>query len=181
MARAEEATPRGAVVLVGLMASGKSTVGRLVASALDRPFVDIDEVIEQQTGRSVGKLWHEGGEAAYRPLERHAVIGALDQLPPVVLAAPSGVIDDPDLIDRLARPEVFVAFLRGEVDTLAERIEADDQERPLVGDDPAAVLRQQAIRRNPRYEALASVIVDLDGRRAEELADRVLGVLRATS
>lgn len=161
------------------MASGKSTVGRLVAGALARPFVDVDEVIERQTGRSVGALWAEGGEGAYRPLERQAVLDALGRVPAVVLAAPSGVIDDPDLVARLGRPEVFVAFLRGEVETLVERIEVDDQERPLVGGGLAAVLEEQAVRRNPRYEDLAAVTIDLDGRSAEQLAASVLAALRS--
>lgn len=164
----------GPVVLVGLMGSGKSTVGRLVADALGRRFVDVDDVIEQQTGLTVGDLWERGGEAAYRPLERGAVLHALDAAPPVVLAAPAGVIDDVGLTHRLARPEVFVAFLRGRVETLAIRIAADDQERPLVGHDPAMVLRGQAAGRNPRYEDLAAVTVDLDDRTPEELASQIL-------
>ena len=175
----DQVVPRWAtVVLVGLMASGKSTVGRLVAESLGRAFVDIDDVIERQTGQTVGELWDQGGEAAYRPLERQAVIDALGQVPPVVLAAPSGVIDDLGLVARLAASDVFVAFLRGEVETLAERIEADDQERPLVGDDPARVLREQAALRNPRYEDLAEATIDLDGRSAQELASLVLAVIR---
>lgn len=169
------------VVLVGLMASGKSSVGELVAATLGAPFVDVDEVIEQQTGRTVGELWEQGGEAAYRPLERQVVLDALDRVPRVVLAAPGGVIDEADLVERLRRPAVFVAFLRGRVETLAARIEADDQERPLVGDDPAAVLGPQAADRNPRYEDLAQVTIDLDGRSPEELARLVLDALSETA
>jgi len=54
------------VVLVGLMGSGKSTVGALVAARTSRIFVDVDIVIARETGKTVRELWEQGGEAAYR-------------------------------------------------------------------------------------------------------------------
>ena len=62
------------VVLVGLMGSGKSTVGALVAQRTGRAFVDVDVVIAARTGKTVRELWEEGGEAAYRHLESEAVL-----------------------------------------------------------------------------------------------------------
>lgn len=169
------------LVLVGLMGSGKSSVGRLVADALGRSFVDVDDVIEEKTGHSVGELWEQGGEAAYRPLERQVVLDAVARVAPAVLAAPGGVIDDADLVARLGSDRLFVVFLRGQVDTLAERISSDDQERPLVGDDPRSVLRDQAASRNHRYEDLAALTLDIDDRAPDELAGLVLAALAAAS
>ena len=76
------------VVLVGLMGSGKSTVGALVATRTGRAFVDVDIVIAQETGKTVRELWEEGGEAAYRKLESEAVLRVLAGDAPSVLAAP---------------------------------------------------------------------------------------------
>jgi shikimate kinase len=167
------------VVLVGLMGSGKSAVGQLVAAALGRLLIDVDDVIEARTGQTVGELWKRGGEAAYRPLERQIVVDALAQETPVVLAAPGGVIDDDDLVARLGSDHLFVVFLRGQVATLAARVRADEQERPLVGDDPASVLQHQAKGRNPRFEQLAALTLDLGDRSPNELAGLVLASLRS--
>jgi shikimate kinase len=74
------------VALVGLMGSGKSAVGERIATPLGLPLVDVDDQIQARTGRSVRDLWEEGGEAAYRPLERSVVVGALAPGSGVVLA-----------------------------------------------------------------------------------------------
>ena len=66
-----------AIVLVGLMGSGKTTVGRLVAEATGRELVDVDVAITARTGKTVRQLWEEGGEAAYRSLERDEVLATL--------------------------------------------------------------------------------------------------------
>jgi len=167
----------GHVVLVGLMGSGKSSVGRLVAEALGRDFVDVDTLIEASTGRTVRQLWAEGGEQAYRPLERQVVVDALARTSPVVLAAPGGAIDDEDLVSRLSVPRVFVAWLRAEVGTLAARISADQDRRPLVGRDPQRVLTEQSAARSGRYQAVADLILDVDDQAPAESAGLIVAAL----
>ena len=100
------------LALIGLMGSGKSSVGRLVAAALDLPLVDVDDAIHARTGRDVEELWREGGEAAYRPLERAVVLDALDPANPSVLAAPGGIVVDDVALAALAAPHVGVVYLR---------------------------------------------------------------------
>ena len=97
------------VVLVGLMGTGKSTVGRLIAEATGRELVDVDEAITKRTGKTVRQLWEDGGEAAYRSLESGEVIEALRR-GDVVVAAPGGVVMDPEVRRALARrPRRLVA------------------------------------------------------------------------
>ena len=64
------------LVLVGMMGSGKSSVGRRVAEALDRPLLDTDALVEERTGRTVRQLFDEGGEAGFRRAETDAVAKA---------------------------------------------------------------------------------------------------------
>ena len=62
------------IVLTGFMGTGKSTVGRLIAKQLAYDFVDTDEWIEAENGRSVAEIFREAGEATFRQLERTAAL-----------------------------------------------------------------------------------------------------------
>jgi shikimate kinase len=164
------------VALIGLMASGKTSVGRIVAERLGRPYLDSDEIVEARTGRSVADLWHEGGEDAYRPHEREAVTRTLEGPGPDVLGVPAGAIDDEVATAALDQPGVFTVWLRAEVDTLLERIEPGDH-RPLLDDDPRRTLQQQATERSGRYLALADLVLDVEDRPADDLAAAVIAAL----
>ena len=146
------------VVLVGLMGSGKSTVGALVAQRTGRELVDVDVVITARMSKTVRELWEEGGEAAYRYLESDVVLEVLRDDAPTVLAAPGGVVLDP--VVRAALADSFVVWLRTSPSTLAGRVRPGDH-RPLLGDSPAetfAAMAGHALRalpaggdRDPRY------------------------------
>lgn len=156
------------------MGSGKSTVGALVAGDRGLPLVDVDDAVRARTGCSVEELWRQGGEDAYRPLEREIVIEALAPATPAVLAAPGGVIDDPGAIDAVARPHVGVVYLRADPSLLAQRVQRDSQPRPLVGSDPQRVLTAQHRARDERYRTLAHLVVQVDDLTAAQAADRIL-------
>ena len=163
------------VVLVGLMGAGKSTVGRLIADATGRELVDVDVAITTRTGKTVRELWEEGGEAAYRSLESGEVLDALRR-DDVVIAAPGGVVLDPEV--RQALKAARVVWLRTSPSTLGTRVRAGDH-RPLLGDDPEAELAAMAADRAALYASVADVIVDTDGRSAEAVAADVLDHLPA--
>ncbi len=167
-------TPPTHVALIGLMGSGKSSVGRLVADALDLPMVDVDDEIRARTGRSVEALWREGGEDAFRPLERAVVLDALAPARPAVLAAPGGVVIDEVALAALAAPHVGVVYLRADPALLAERVRLDPQPRPLLDGDPARVLADQHAARDHRYEAVADLVVPIDDLGPDQLAEQIL-------
>ena len=162
------------VVLVGLMGSGKSTIGALVAPRTGRTFVDVDVVIAQETGKTVRQLWEEGGEAAYRQLESDAVLRVLRSSTPSVLAAPAGVILDPVVRTSLAGS--VVVWLRADPATLAGRVRAGDH-RPLLEGRPMATLTAMAEARSGLYEQVATVIFDTDDGSPDAIADAIVGLL----
>jgi shikimate kinase len=164
------------VVLVGLMGSGKSTVGALVARRTGRVFVDVDVVIAAHTGKTVRELWEEGGEVAYRHLESEAVLRVLRGATPAVLAAPGGVVLDPVVRGELAR--CFVVWLRASPSTLTSRVRPGDH-RPLLGDRPAEKLAAMAESRADLYRQVASTTIDTDGLTPEAIAHEVVGRLVA--
>jgi shikimate kinase len=162
------------VVLVGLMGSGKSTVGALVAARTGRAFVDVDIVIARETGKTVRELWEEGGEAAYRSLESDAVLRVLAGDEPSVLAAPGGVVLNPTV--RAALAGNLVVWLRTRPTTLAGRVHPGDH-RPLLGDHPADALAAMAEERSDLYGAVATATVDTDGLDPDAVADAVVRLL----
>src|SRR5688572_8776822 len=102
------------VALVGLMGSGKSAVGAAVAGRLGRQLVDVDDIIEAQTGMTVRQLWERGGEASYRPLESEVVVHSLSLPEPDVIAVPGGAVEDHVVRLALESATVFVVWLRAE-------------------------------------------------------------------
>src|SRR5262245_52839309 len=80
------------LLLSGFMATGKSTVGRLVAEWCGRPFVDLDAEIERASGQSVADLFATRGEPAFRTLEREALARVLDSGTPAVVALGGGAL-----------------------------------------------------------------------------------------
>ena len=162
------------VVLVGLMGSGKSSVGALVAAHTGREFVDVDIVIARETGKTVRELWEAGGEAAYRRLESEAVLHVLAAETPSVLAAPGGVVLNPTV--RAALAGHFVVWLRTEPTTLAGRVHVGDH-RPLLGDNPAETLTAMAHERADLYRSVATATIDTDNRTPDAVADMVVELL----
>ena len=166
--------PPAHIVLVGLMGSGKTTAGRLLATRTGRPFVDSDEQVERRTGATVRQIFETQGEAAFRRVEADALAEALATPLPAVIAAAGGVVLSPASRALLKRPGSFVVWLRAGADVLAARA-ASGQHRPLLRDDPVGVLRRMEDDRRDLYEEVADAVVDVDDRDPEAVVDAILG------
>lgn len=149
------------VVLVGMMGSGKTSVGRRVAERLRRPFLDSDAQVEARTGRTVREIFETDGmgELAFRALEAEALAEALARLAPSVISAAGGVVLDPTNRARL-RESAMVVWLHADPAVLATRVTTADH-RPLLGTDPLAVLTRMFDARQALYEEVA------EGRRVD--------------
>lgn len=166
------------VVLVGLMGSGKTTVGRAIAERTGRPLLDVDVAIQDSTGLTVRQLWEQGGEASYRTLESQVVLDALRSGDELVVAAPGGVVLDPEV--RAALRGAYVVWLRASPETLGGRVTRDDH-RPLLGERPEAVLRAMATDRAELYDSVADTTIDTDIHDADTAADSIVAQVRAGS
>jgi len=145
------------LLLVGTMGSGKTTVGRALAEAIGRPFLDSDEALTA-AGRSAPERLRDEGLAALHRAEREVLS---DQLagPPAVIAVAASVIEDPASAARLVSAGEVV-YLRAEVAVLVGRVEKDPP-RPLPG--PASeVLPALDGARRAAYAAIATLTVDVD-------------------
>lgn len=161
------------LVLVGMMAVGKTTVARLAAERLGRPALDSDEMIEQRTGRTVREIFADDGEAAFRALETEVLRLALASDRPAVIAAAGGVVLNPDNRAALKGSHARVVWLLADTATLLQRIHSAGH-RPLLDDDPAGTLQRMFREREALYREVAHAIVVVDQRSVDEVVDAVM-------
>src|SRR3990170_2659498 len=123
----QESMPEG-VVLVGMPASGKSSVGRIIAERLGRPFLDTDEIIADRLGMAVPEYIERRGEDAFRAEESRAVAEACS-VEGAVVSAGGGAVIDP--LNRWALwHHGTVAWLDAQPELLVSRLRADAVARP---------------------------------------------------
>jgi 5-deoxy-5-amino-3-dehydroquinate synthase len=164
------------VVLVGMMGSGKSTVGPLVAARSGRRFVDLDTELEARSGRAIRLIFAEEGEAAFRQRETDLLGELLEADEPVVLATGGGAV----LAERnrqLLGDAATVVWLAAEPEVLAARVGRDPSRPLLAGGDPLPALRRLCEEREAAYRAASDEVVEAGRGLAEQVAERVLMAL----
>lgn len=157
------------VVLVGPPGAGKTTVGEVLAARLGVAFVDTDQVVERETGRTIADIFIEDGEEAFRALEVAAVGAALEG--EGVVALGGGAVLSEETRARLAGHRVV--YLEVGVDDASRRTGLNAA-RPLLrlGNPRATWVKLLAARR-PLYEEVATVVVATDGRAPEDVAAEI--------
>lgn len=164
------------IFLVGPMGSGKTAVGRQLARRLRLPFVDSDLEIERRTGVDIPLIFDKEGEAGFRVRES-AMILELTARAGLVLSTGGGAILRPE--NRAAlRAGGTVVYLETSVARQAERVRRSDH-RPLLAGatDLTARLAELMVQRAPLYEGVAHLSVRTDGRRVQDLVERIIAAL----
>lgn len=159
----------GHLWLIGMMGTGKTTVGRELARRRVEPFYDTDASVATTAGKSISEIFAEDGEERFRRLERE-VVAEVATLPGGVVATGGGVILDPSNVERM-RASGRTILLQTDETVLADRI-AEEHGRPLLDGDPAARIREIAADRADRYIDAADVVIDAAGD-PEEVINRV--------
>lgn len=145
----DRAAPPRAIVLVGLMGVGKSTVGRRLAGRLRLPFVDADHAIEEAAGMTVAEIFDRFGEPYFRDGERRVIARLMDGTPKVIATGGGAFINDETRALILA--ESTAIWLHAHPDVLAERVGRRDTRPLLRGRNPRQVLGELAAIRDPIY------------------------------
>jgi shikimate dehydrogenase len=162
------------IVFCGFRGTGKTDVGKIVAQKTGLPFIDTDDLIEQQTGRSIPDIFHEDGEERFRDVERRA-IAALPAAGAVVSTG-GGVVTDPANMERLRRDSV-VFVLYADLDTIEKRL-SQKPRPPLTGLPLREEIAEMTDRRRQHYMAAADYCVDTSETTPEDAAARVLELLQ---
>jgi shikimate kinase len=163
-----------AIVLVGMMGAGKSSIGRRLAQRLDIPFVDADNEIEIAAGMSIEDIFATRGEPEFRAGEAR-VIARLLEGGTQVIATGGGAFMNMDTRAAINTKGISV-WLKADFDVLMRRIKRRN-DRPLLKiDDPEAKLRELIDLRYPTY-ALADLTVQSRDVVHEKIVDEMIGVL----
>jgi shikimate kinase len=162
------------IVLVGLMGVGKTSVGRRLARRISRPFVDTDEYLERQSGRSIPDIFEADGEATFRDLETAVLRELLARAEPQVIATGGGIVVREENRELLAASGARTVWLCARIETLSKRLTFSRTPRPLLSSDPDAVLRRLSLERDRFYREVANACVCVDGRNVAEVVEAVL-------
>lgn len=169
------AGPAGPVALVGLSGTGKSSVAPKLAERWGSVAVDLDDCLAERFGASAQEVFRREGEAAFRRAERAELVRLLEDAgrapAGLVLATGGGAVLDASNRESLRR--CTVVWLRASVDELVERLRTADEPRPLLAGDARGALQRLEAERSVLYEAVADVVVDVDGVGVDEVVDRV--------
>jgi shikimate kinase len=139
------------VVLIGFMGVGKSVVGSALAGKLSWPFLDTDEIVEEQAGIPISTLFEERGEPAFRKLESEAIAIALTE-DPSVISLGGGAPTQASNWDLLRKIQAFVVWLDAPVEIIVDRIGTAGSRPLLAGLDQesrnAKIVDMLAVRRS---------------------------------
>ncbi|MBI1239977.1 MAG: shikimate kinase [Alphaproteobacteria bacterium] len=164
------------IVLVGLMGSGKSTIGRRLASALGLPFHDADVEIETAAGCSVSEFFEKYGEPAFRAGERRVIARLLDG-PRHVLATGGGAFMDAET-RALIRAKAVSVWLRADLDVLMARVSRRNTRPLLAKGNPRETMERLMRERYPLYAEADITIESIDGPH-DQVVRQVLGALES--
>lgn len=162
------------VILNGFMGSGKTTVGRALASSLELPLTDLDQVIEQVSGRTIPEIFAESGETAFRAIEQRELARILQNRFSQVLAVGGGALIDP-AVDQIIHDAAIVVYLDTPLEMIEDRI-GNCEGRPLLHGQAAERRRSLYRDRLPRYLETADLRVCATGK-PEQVAALVLAGL----
>lgn len=167
------------ILLVGMMGSGKSSVGRALASRSRWPFYDNDVLLERATGRTARDLATEAGERALREAESAALREGLALEAPAIIGVAAGVLLDDD--DRARIDDGgFVVWLRAAPEVLAGRA-VGGHHRPWLEDDPAGWFRRTIAERGPLYAEVADLVIDTGATTPMQAAEQIEAALAEAS
>ncbi len=118
------------IYLVGMMGSGKSYLGKKLAQALDKPFVDLDERIEKREGKTIAAIFRDHGQPYFRKVETETL--RLTKNESALIATGGGAPCHDGNMDWMNRNGLTV-YLQADVETLMERLQSNGTERPMLG------------------------------------------------
>jgi shikimate kinase len=162
------------LVITGFMGTGKSTVGRLVARKLGRPFMDTDEELVRRVGMSIPEIFERQGEQGFRHIERRLCRFLSAQGGYVISTGGGMLIDESNREVMLASS--FVICLTADPETIMNRLKQDTVERPLLKGDWRGLLEK----RQPVYDSIPNQL-DTTSKTPEQVADEIVQLWQIVS
>lgn len=160
------------IIVVGLMGSGKTSIGTRVAKRLGLPFVDSDRELERRRGETAREILAAEGVRALHAAEADVVMDALSSKEVNVVGAPASIVLTPAMRERLQQE--YVVWLRADPHWLIEKMRTSkNEQRPFIDHDPDVLVRQHEERKD-LYAGIASLIVDSTRRGKDDVAEEIV-------
>ena len=168
---------RGRIALIGLRGAGKSTLGAMLAGRLEVPFLELDRLIEQESGVALSAIFDLYGQSGFRRLERRCLDHVNERYPRFVLATGGSLVSEPATFERLLTM-CFTVWLRATPEEHMLRVIAQGDMRPMADNREAmSDLKRILEVREPLYRK-ADLTIETGGRDVDETLAMVTAALR---
>jgi len=149
---------RGRIALIGLRGAGKSTLGAMLADRIEAPFLELDRLIEQESGVSLSVIFDLYGQSGFRRLERRVLDQVIERYPRFVLATGGSLVSEPATFERLLTM-CFTVWLRATPEEHMQRVIAQGDMRPMADNrESMSDLRRILDVREPLYRKADATI-----------------------
>ena len=160
------------ILLIGPPGAGKSTVGQALANKLSIDFIDTDQVIENETGKSITDIFVVDGEPHFRALELQTLRNVLT-LESGVISLGGGAPISHDAQEAIEQSNSHIVFLDVSLATAAPRV-GFNRDRPLLLGNPRAQWQALSDNRRPIYEKLADDAIKVDDMNVDQIVDQIV-------
>jgi len=144
------------ITLCGMMGSGKSTVGKILAKKLKYEFKDIDKIIEAKTNKSINRIFEEEGEKYFRDLEEKTTIEILENEKTVISLGGGAIVNDN--INKSIKKNSYNIYLNVNIDILKKRLE-NSKSRPLIKTRNLHLILTKLIKNRENFYKKADLII----------------------
>ena len=168
---------RKTVAFVGMMGSGKTAIGRLVAQKLNAPFIDTDTEIELAANMSVGEIFSRDGEKFFRDRE-FQIIKRLLETRVCILSTGGGAFINEDIRNEISFFGMSL-WLKVDLDLLWTRVKSKGSRPLLQTRDPFKSLKDIFDKRQVIYALADATVIAQKGQSIDQMSDRVIDILKA--
>lgn len=171
------AARRGRIALIGLRGAGKSTLGAMLAEQMEVPFLELDRLIEQESGVGLSAIFDLYGQGGFRRLERRCLDEVIERYPRFVLATGGSLVSEPATFERLLTM-CYTVWLRATPEEHMQRVIAQGDMRPMADNrESMSDLKRILEVREPLYRK-ADLTIDTSNVSPEKTADLLLQSVR---
>lgn len=167
------------IALIGLRGAGKSTLGAALAERLEMPFLELDRLIEQQSGFNLSLIFDFHGQSGFRQFERQSLEDVIQRYPCFVMATGGSLVSEPGTFERLLST-CFTVWVKASPEQHMQRVVAQGDMRPMSNNREAMSDLQRILAERDALYSKADTQVDTAGRTVEESLEMLIQALRET-
>ena len=163
------------IVMVGMMGAGKTTVGELLATKLNRELKDIDCVIEQEQKKSIIEIFTDDGEEAFRKLESET-IEKFSNMSDLIISTGGGALEKANNLSNLQKNGIII-YLKADIEELFKRVKNETQRPLLKEQDPLEVIKK-LIKKRKKFYLMADITIITDNKSPEKITEEIIKAIK---